>query len=282
MLNAFNYRQEHLEIELRHLTDVLSEAVLDRRLAILAPGQELTLPTDTARFLNWAEGPDGPAARAGLWFNPPVPVHYRENAVEVLAVSERIVEQPYVFGSVATAAGPLRILDVGGSESTVALSLASLGHELHVADPRGYRVKHPQLHEHAVRLEELEINSRFDVALALSAIEHFGLGSYGQPPGDRMDRVALAEIHRRLTPDGLLVLTVPCARDSSCDEFQRTYSLSELRDMLAADWVVLDLSVAWQRDTHTWVLGSPDLPQGEGGVAMVRAKPRAGTASGEV
>jgi hypothetical protein len=274
MLNAFNYRQDRLEIELRHLTDVLSECVLDRRLAILAPGGGLAVPTDTARFLNWAEGPDGPAARAGLWFNPPVPVHYTENAVEVLMVSERIVEQPYVFTSIASLLGPLRILDVGGSESTVALSLACLGHEVHVVDPRGYRLKHPQLHEHAVRLEELEADSQFDVVLALSAVEHFGLGSYGQPiEGDRMDRAALAEIHRRLVPAGLLVLTVPCARDSSCDEFQRTYSLGELSGMLVDDWEVLDLSVAWQRDVQTWMLGTRDS-QGERGVAMVRARNR--------
>lgn len=254
------------------MTELLGEGLLARRLAILARGDELAVPTDTARFLNWAEGPDGPAARAGLWFNPPVPVHYEENAVEVLTVSERIVEQPYVFASIATMAGPLRILDVGGSESTVALSLACLGHEVHVVDPRGYRLKHPQLHEHPVRLEELEADSQFDMVLALSAIEHFGLGSYKQPiEGDRADHAALAEIHRRLNPSGLLVLTVPCARDSSCDEFQRTYSLGELTGMLVDDWEVVDLSVAWQHDVQTWTLGTPDSP-GERGVAMVRAK----------
>lgn len=280
MLNGFNYRQDHLELELRRVTELLGEGLLDRRLAMLAPGEELAVPTDTARFLNWAEGPDGPAARAGLWFNPPVPVHYEENAVEVLTVSERIVEQPYVFSSLASMAGPLRILDVGGSESTVALSLACLGHEVHVIDPRGYRLKHPQLREHSVRLEELEAESRFDVALALSAIEHFGLGSYRQPvEGGRADRAALAEMHRRLGPDGLLVLTVPCATESSCDEFQRTYSLDELTGMIADDWEVLDLSVAWQHDIHTWTLG-PWGPPGERGVAMVRARKKAPSASG--
>ncbi len=272
MLNGFNYRQDRLEGELRHVTELLGESLLERRLAILAPGDELALPTDTARWMNWAEGPDGLAARAGLWFNPPVPVHYRENAVEVLGVSERIVEQPYVFASLATMGGPLRILDVGGSESTVALSLACLGHEVHVVDPRGYRLKHPQLREHAVRLEELEADSQFDVVLALSAIEHFGLGSYRQPvEGGRSDRAALAEIHRRLNPAGVMVLTVPCARESSADEFQRTYSLSELSDMLVDDWEVLDRSVAWQRDVQTWTLGTWDS-QGERGAAMVRAR----------
>jgi SAM-dependent methyltransferase len=272
MLNGFNYRQDRLELELRRVTELLSEGLLDRRLAILAAGEELVVPIDTARFLNWAEGPEGPAARAGLWFNPPVPVHYEENSVEVLAVSERIVEQPYVFASLASIPGPLRILDVGGSESTVALSLASLGHEVHVVDPRGYRPRHPQLREHSVRLEQFDADLRFDVALALSAIEHFGLGSYSQPVrGDRADRAALAEMRRRLVPDGLLVLTVPCAPESSCDDFQRTYSLSELTGMLADDWEVLDLSVAWQRDVHTWSLGTPES-HGERGVAMVRAK----------
>jgi len=44
------------------LVNALGEALLDRRLARLEPTDELALPIDTARFLNWAEGPEGPAA----------------------------------------------------------------------------------------------------------------------------------------------------------------------------------------------------------------------------
>lgn len=272
MLASFNYRQDRVEAGLWNVTDLLGEALLDRRLARLAPGDELELPMDTARFLDWAEGPKGPAARAGMWFNPPVAAHYREHAVDLLLVNERIVEQPYVFAALASMPRPARILDVGGAESTVALSLASLGHQVDVVDPRGYRLAHPHLRGHAMRLDQLPGELRFDAAIALSSIEHFGVGAYGQPVEEvRLDHAALDEIHSRLPEGGILVLTVPCAAVSSADDFQRVYSLEELRQMLAR-WETLDLSAAWRLDARTWMWGAPDDPRGEIGVALVTAR----------
>lgn len=262
-----------LETEVRYATEALGETLLDRRLARLAADGEQAVPGDTARFLNWAEGPDGPAARAGLWFNYPVAAGYSERAVDVLVVNERIVEQPYVFAAAAGLGRPARILDVGGSESTVALSLACLGHEVHVVDPRGYRLEHPLLHAHAMRLDELSTDLRFDAAVALSSIEHFGLGSYGQAlQPERLDHAALRDIHERLAPGGLLVLTVPCAEKSSQDDFERIYSFADLHHMLGHRWEVIDLSVAWQSDVRTWIWGTPDNPVGQRGVAMVTAR----------
>jgi 2-polyprenyl-3-methyl-5-hydroxy-6-metoxy-1,4-benzoquinol methylase len=273
ILSSFNYRQDRLEAELRHATEALGEALLDRRLARLAAAEELVVPVDTARFLNWAEGPDGPAARGGLWFNSPVPAEYAQDAVNVLLVNERIVEQPYLFGALHSLRPGARILDVGGSESTVALSLASLGYHVSVVDPRGYRLEHPLLDCHAVPLERLRSDLRFDAAVALSSLEHFGLGGYRQPQLNdvRMDRTALADIHRRLADGGLLVLTVPCSPASAQDDFQRIYSFDELREMLAG-WSMIDLSVAWRTDLRTWVRGAPDEPQCDSGVALVTAR----------
>jgi hypothetical protein len=273
IIAGFNYRQDLVETELRHATEALGEALLDRRLARLAGDDALRLPFDTARFLNWAEGAEGPAARAGLWFNQPVPALYSEDAVDVLLVNERIVEQPYVFGALAALDRPARILDVGGSESTVALSLASLGHEVAVVDPRGYRLEHPLLRKYPVPLAELPADLRFNAAVALSSIEHFGLDGYGepQPEGARLDRLALADIHRRLIDNGMLVLTVPCATCPSRDNFQRIYSFEQLSDMLS-DWKIVDLSVAWRADLWRWIRGSPDQPQGEIGVALITAR----------
>src|SRR5207244_11085210 len=110
------------------------------------------LDAPTAAFLNWTGGPDGWASLSGLWFNEPVPVEYQEGGVGVLLVNERIVEQPYVFAAVAAGGpGPLRVLDVGGGESTVGLSLASLGHHVTVVDPRGAALEHPRLSVIATR-----------------------------------------------------------------------------------------------------------------------------------
>jgi len=273
MLDSFNYRQDLVQTELRHATEALGEALLEHRLARLSAADGVVVPHDTARFLNWAEGPEGPAARAGLWFNPPAPVEYAQDAVDVLLVNERIVEAPYVFGALESLRRPARVLDVGGSESTVALSLASLGHHVSVVDPREYRLTHPLLRHYPVPLDELPADLRFDAAVALSSIEHFGLGGYGQPVRAevRLDRAALANIHQRLEPDGLLVLTVPCAQTSTRDDFQRMYSFDELSEMLGA-WRTMDLSVAWQQDLRTWIRGTPAEPLGEVGVALITAR----------
>jgi len=272
---GLHQRLDLIEHDVRHAHRAVAEALLDRRLATLSSAEELHLPADTASFLNWAEGPEGPAASAGLWFNPPVPVRYAQDDVRVLLVNERVVEQPYVFGALTHLPPPARILDVGGSESTVALSLASIGHHVVVADPRGYPLEHPGLQARAVRLDELSRSEDgFDAAVALSSIEHFGLGSYGVGLRDaRLDRAALADVQERLAPGGVLVLTVPCAATSTQDEFQRIYAVAELREMLA-DWELVDLSVAWRQDQFTWVRGDPEQPRGDVGVALVTAHRR--------
>lgn len=238
------------------------------------------LDAATAAFLNWAEGPDGFAAQAGLWFNPPVPIEHHESRVDALLVNERVVEQPYVFAAVGVA--PRRVLDVGGSESTVALSLAALGHEVTVVDPRGYRLEHPRLTALAAPLEELpEDTEPFDVAIALSAIEHFGLEHYETgaqalhraSDAGRADVAALAHIGRALRPGGTLVLTVPIG-GPSVDSFQRVYDLAGVRELLAG-WTVQDLVTVRQADRLTWVRADPvDDGDTRRGVAMAVAVPR--------
>ena len=158
------------------------------------PGGALSeLDAAHAAYLNWASGPDGYASQAGLWFNPPVPVHHAPGAVDVLLVNERIVEQPFVFGAIARLGGAARILDVGGSESTVGLSLATLGHDVTLVDPRAHPLRHANLTHAACRLDELpDDGERFEAAVVLSAIEHFGLEHYdvggGDSDGDRRVR----------------------------------------------------------------------------------------------
>ena len=260
---SLHQRLDRLEAELQRANRALGESLLDRRLATLATATDPALPGDTARFLAWAEGHEGPAARAGLWFNPPVACAYSETGVDVLLVNERIVEQPYVFGALAQLPRSARILDVGGAESTVAVSLASLGHEVQVVDPRGYRLGHPSLQRHALALDELPHEQPFDAAIALSCIEHFGLGGYGGArAAGRDDCAALADLHQRLVPGGLLVLTVPLAAHSTEDHFQRIYS----------PWEIVDFSAAWRRDHHTWTRGVPDDPGADLGVALVTAR----------
>jgi pyridoxamine 5'-phosphate oxidase len=236
------------------------------------PGRVDELTDELGRFLNWAEGHEGYAAQAELWFNPPVALDHRTPGVRVRHVNERVVEQPFVFAALADLEPGSRVLDVGGSESTVGLSLASLGHDVWVVDPRGYPLRHPRLREAACRLDELDPGlGDFDAAVVLSAVEHFGLGHYaGSGEAERLDIAALSELARRVRPGGLLVLTTPFGQ-AGVDEFERVYDSPGLDELLAG-WEVQRTTGAWRVDDVTWVAGRLDEPLGERGVALVVAR----------
>jgi hypothetical protein len=232
-----------------------------------APGPPVAeLSAAEAAYLNWVAGPDGYAAQAGMWFNPPVPAEHFAGDVKALLVNERVVEQPWVFAALPPSP-PLRVLDVGGSESTVALSLAALGHAVDVVDPRGYPLRHPNLTAHACRLDELEAG-HWDVAVALSAVEHFGLEHYGQSGSDaREDLAALARL-RELADR--LVLTVPFGPAAEIAGFERVYDAAGLAELLDG-WEVEQRLVVERVDRLTW---QPcERPSGRA-VAMVTARPR--------
>jgi hypothetical protein len=257
------------------------------------PGGDLReLDAPHAAYLNWAGGPDGYAAQAGLWFNPPVPVHHTAGGVELLLVNERIVEQPFVFGALASAfAAPARIIDVGGSESTVGLSLATLGHDVTIVDPRAQPLRHRNLSHAACRVDELPDGGEpFDAAVVLSAVEHFGLEHYDSAPlldesspatniarppdgldatDERLDLAALRRLRELVRPGGLLVLTVPFAAQPSVDDFQRVYDEDGLAELLRG-WAIETSQRAGRVDRLTWEMGVPSRERH--GVALVTAR----------
>ena len=228
------------------------------------------LDAPRAAFLNWASGPEGYAAQAGVWFNPPVPVEHHPGRVDVLLVNERIVEQPFVFAALAQLPAGARILDVGGSESTVGLSLAALGHAVTVVDPRPHPLAHPNLTHAACRLDELEAGTPFDAAVALSAVEHFGLEHYGTERTDeRLDLAATRRLRELVRPGGLLVLTVPFGA-ASADAFQRVYDEAGLAELLEGWEVVVSRRVGRTGRT-TWEADAASAPEHHG-VALVSAR----------
>ncbi len=225
-----------------------------------APLQLERLHLNLARLIDLASGPDGFAVQAGLWFNPPIALEHRPGEVRVAQVNERIVEQPFAFRALADLPPGARVLDIGGAESQVALSLVSLGCEVTVVDPRGYPIDHPRLTTVAAPVDQLPSEHRdFDAALALSAVEHFGLGHYGDAaePARRLDLEALADARERVRPGGRLVLTVPLGVPS-VDDFQRVYDLDGVREL--AGWHVLELAAAWRREATGWELGPLGAP----------------------
>lgn len=256
---------------LRQLDSGLARVEPDYQVPPLDRRRVADLTWPVAELLNWAHGSTGYAAQERLWFNPPIQLAHDLGGVNPLTVNERIVEQGFVFGALADLERGSRVLDVGGAESVMAFSLASLGHRVTVVDPGGYRLGHPLLRVCASTLDELEDDEPYDAALALSAIEHFGRPHYGlQGSDERLDLAATQALLRRVRPGGILVLTVPLGTPSVGD-FQRVYDADGVLELVAG-WDVRELSAAWQTGPTEWVRGEANDPTAERGVALVVAR----------
>lgn len=146
------------------------------------------------------------------------------------STSERLVEIPLVFKNI-----PLtrkKILDVGCRYSILSIQLASLGHEMHGIDVNNYKHRHPNFIFHKADI----LNSNFpegyfDIVIALSTIEHVGLGRYGERKDIKGDMKAVKEILRILKPGGQFLITLPFGGAVKTDWF-RVYNMEKIRKLL--------------------------------------------------
>ncbi|MEA2645273.1 MAG: hypothetical protein QOE92_356 [Chloroflexota bacterium] len=232
---------------------------------------------ETAATINWAVGHEGFSAQAGLWFNPAVNVQLRPASAELVAVNERIVEVPFAMGVAAELPQGSHVVDIGSAESTVALSLASLGLHTTALDPRGYPLGHTLLDVVEEGLFDWRGPSEpLDGVFCVSTIEHLGLRAYSQPGGrDGGDREAMELFLRWLRPGGLLALTTPYGRAETTD-FERTYDDARLAALLEG-FEVLDQRVYRRAGALQWEpapASSADWPDGQDGVVLVKARRR--------
>lgn len=92
-----------------------------------------------------------------------------------------------------------------------------------------------------IGVEQLELeNSKFDVLISYSSLEHDGLGRYGDPIDPEGDLKRMKSYLEFIKPDGLFFLGVPCGKDALCWNANRTYG--EIRfPMLTEHWDVTDI-----------------------------------------
>jgi SAM-dependent methyltransferase len=79
----------------------------------------------------------------------------------------------------------------------------------------------------------------FDVAIAISVIEHVGIGRYGDPVERDGDSMAMANLHYWLKPDGFLYMDVPYRHDGLSTEF-RAYNETDLQKRVIHGWTEVD------------------------------------------
>lgn len=277
----------YVGVELRRLYDLVAdlgersyEEYYESRLASAVRMPLANLDEPLAQAINYAMSHEGFYAQAGLWFNPPFAVGLSAGNANALQVTERIVEVPFAMAALGRLKPGAAILDIGSAESTFPLSAASLGFHVTAIDPRPLPYSHPNLESHAVLLEAWDAPAgSFDAAFLISTIEHVGLGAYGERPyggsehGAGADAAFLERVRRLLSPDALVVLTVPYGT-RAITELERIYDQGSLSELLSG-FEILEQRVVVRTDSLVWE-ADREFEPGDRAVIMVIASPKRG------
>ena len=132
-----------------------------------------------------------------------------------------------------------KLLDVGCSGSYLCYELLHQGFDVYGLDIEPYPHKKPtfKFYRADVRTSPFPDNN-FDVIIAVSALEHVGLGAYGDPVYPNGDVNALGEIARILSPGGYLLVTVPYAHIYSVT-WQRIYDWKTLESLINGLFIIV-------------------------------------------
>ena len=106
--------------------------------------------------------------------------------------------------------GQIIVLDVGSTESLLIYELLHRGYDVRGIDQRPYQ-------EWNWRVQTVEIltsilptyEENFDYIIAISTIEHIGLGAYGDDKIENGDRLAIEKLYNWLKPNGYFIITIP-------------------------------------------------------------------------
>ncbi len=202
----------------------------------------------------------GPKAKHGLRFNDPIMTSYDEKGQPFWwGTHERIVEKGWVFRHLSDLPVNSRILDVGCAESILSIELASSGFRVTGMDVQFHPLGHPNFIfiQGDICRSQLDPAS-FDAVIALSTIEHIGLGYYGEATGDSGDRTAVEEICRLLKKGGRFLITVPYGK-RAVTPLHRIYDERSLQSLLRG-FKLKKAEYAIKVDDKTWF--SP-VPQEE-------------------
>jgi len=166
-----------------------------------------------------------------------------------MVTTERVIEYPFVFQNLDGVSGP--ILDIGCCSSQFPIALASRGFEVVGIDLNPYPYRHPGFC--AVRGDAMKFpfaTGRFAAVLAVSVIEHIGIGHYGDPSAIEGDQAVASEIARVLRPGGRVLITVPFGV-AQTDDFQRVYDPPRLSELLTP-FRIVKIEYAWSKN-GLWV-----------------------------
>lgn len=208
------------------------------------------------KLLNEVAFVDSAKINSGLWFNEPIIVGYNNDGEAFWSgTNERIFEKSFVLQSLAQLydSTQITVLDVGAAESLLAYELASLNYCVTAIDIRPIALSHPNLKfvKTDICTPVLPVSS-FDCVIALSTLEHIGLGWYGDEKGETLDYEAVRQIYTLLKSNGSFILTVPYGK-KAITPVHRIYDREALNKLLE-DFKITKAIYGIRLDDFTWTL----------------------------
>lgn len=177
------------------------------------------------------------------------------------ATSERVVEYPWVLQNLDLKEGS--ILDAGCCYSLLCHELIARGLDVYGIDVNPYPERHPNLRFYQVDVRNIPFqNEYFDRVLAVSTIEHIGLGAYNDPIYNNGDFIAMMELTRVLKKGGKMLITLPfgakymLVRHQSTRE--RIYDERRLRQLLIGKMLLEKEDYYVRQGKGRWVEASKE------------------------
>jgi SAM-dependent methyltransferase len=169
-------------------------------------------------------------------------------------ITERIVEYPLTFQALPSQ--PTTILDIGSGNSPLPYHLACLGNKVHVVDIMPYPLRHPNIFQ--LRCDAMQLpydDDTFEYVTAISSLEHFGLGGYGDPVRADASFEARDEIRRVMKDCGKLIVSLPVGKPSDPNESKKVNYVVFTSQHLSRFTQGFDAILIrfFQHMEHTWI-----------------------------
>ncbi|MDE1859325.1 MAG: class I SAM-dependent methyltransferase [Candidatus Micrarchaeota archaeon] len=153
-------------------------------------------------------------------------------------VDEHLVQLPFLHANIKP---PSKVIDVGCTGSPAALQLATIRYNVMGIDYNDYGIKHPNIKFVQGDFNAADLGKeKFDTAIVMNAIEHFGLQYYKRDEilDRQADIRAMTKIKEILSPGGQLIFSskygISDLATKSGKPFMRIYDEKALDVLLSA------------------------------------------------
>ncbi len=150
--------------------------------------------------------------------------------------SQRAVEYPWVLAQIKSIKSGSLIIDVGFAESLLSHELTCKGFRVIGLDIKACPFKNKRVYFIKRNIMDTRLpDGTFDAAIMVSTVEHIGLSIYEQLElEDHGDIKTMAELHRILKPNGILIMSTPYIGDNPFRlySFERNYNRERLTKLL--------------------------------------------------